>query len=223
MKNKNKANAISSSQNNSNSNPFPKLKPKGSIILKELPKYSEKNKSNEEKKENSFLSKLKIFDPNPKIVSNNNIIKHSKTLDPSLFDNYSNKNNNNENKEKGNDVNNTNKENQRLSYKKTDINEDKKDTKDIKDIKDPKRLSLKKNLDSAKIFFRGLGGYVNKNFISKINLNFIKSNKEKNENSSNDLGINFEKPANYAEIEKFWNNQKLLLNFNILDLTSKLY
>ena len=78
-------------------------------------------------------------------------------------------------------------------------------------------------MDSAKILFHGIGGYVNKNFINKISFNFIKGDKEKNENYSNDWGINFEKPTNFGEIEKIWNDQKLLLNFNILDLTSKLY
>ena len=34
---------------------------------------------------------------------------------------------------------------------------------------------------------------------------------------------NFEKPQHFEEIEKIWNYEKILLEYNILDITSKLY
>ena len=61
-----------SSQNNFNTNPFPKLKPRGSIKINQIPKKDENENrsletnfnSNQSNKENKFLSTLKIFDKN---------------------------------------------------------------------------------------------------------------------------------------------------------------
>ena len=62
----------SSFKTNSNSNPFPKLVPRGSININQKSKKEENEEisrvatynSNLHNKGNSFLSKLKMFDPN---------------------------------------------------------------------------------------------------------------------------------------------------------------
>ena len=69
MNTKTSVKSNSSSQNNSNSNPFPKLKPRGSIIINQKSKIENKSpevpdNSNLNNKRNNFLSILKRFDPN---------------------------------------------------------------------------------------------------------------------------------------------------------------
>ena len=85
-----------------------------------------------------------------------------------------------------------------------------------------KRLSAKNTFDSAKKLFNSLSDYVNENIINKINFNFNK-NDEKSFSDTINLDENFEKPENFEEIEKIWHYKKLLLEYNILDITSKLY
>ena len=68
MNTKTSVKSNSSSQNNSNSNPFPKLKPRGSIIINQKSKIENKSpevpdNSNLNNKGNNFLSILKRFDP----------------------------------------------------------------------------------------------------------------------------------------------------------------
>ena len=134
MENKNKNSNTSSSENNSN--PFPKLKPTGSIYIHQIPiesdNKSSQNNSNttQEKEEKDFLSKLRVFDPNAKINTNNyNDIKHSKTFKPStsVFNKEINKDNmyeikEDENEKEIDEVLNINKERELLS-KKTQQNE----------------------------------------------------------------------------------------------------
>ena len=72
MNEKNNTKFNSSFKTNSNSNPFPKLVPRGSININQKPKKEENEEisrvatynSNLHNKGNSFLSKLKMFDPN---------------------------------------------------------------------------------------------------------------------------------------------------------------
>ena len=240
MNNKKQTNTKSSSQNNSNTNPFPKLKPKGSIMINHIPKKTDNNNTSQnnnfisnQKKSDSFLSKLRIFDPNPKqkINSNSDTIRHSKTIDPSFLEsindkkiNKDNKDNiyetkdNNKDKDKDiDDILNINKEKENFIKKKLSCDIEEK--KDIKDIKDTKRSSIKNPLESAKKIFSSLSGYLNENIINRINTNYFGSNKDKDKI----IDINFEKPPNFDEIEKSWNYGKILIDNNILDFTSKSY
>ena len=222
MENKNK-NSSSSSENNSS--PFPKLKPKGPIYLNEVNnnkdnKSSQKNtnKSKENEEESDFLSKLRKFDPNANI----NINKASKPPKPLLLEN-SKKNNNNNEKDIEENLN-INKEKGKISRKKLSYEIGNNNDDDKKDITNTKRLSAKNTLDSAKKIFNSISGYLNENIINKININFNFNNTEEKGKSFADsinLDENFEKPKNFSEIEKIWNYKKLLLEYNILDLTSK--
>ena len=225
MENKNK-NKNSNSSPENNSSPFPKLKPKGSIYVHEINNNSntdnlslqkKSNKSKEKEEENDFLSKLKIFDPNANI--NNN--RHSNPFKPSVYENVKKNNNNSENEI--DEPLNINKEKEKLSRKKlsyemTNNNDDKKGKEYTK------RLSAKNTFDSAKKLFNSLSDYVNENIINKINFNFNKTEeKEKSLAETINLDENFEKGENFGEIEKMWNYKKLLLEYNILDITSKLF
>ena len=264
MKNNFKTNNNTSSQTNSNISPFPKLKPRGSLNINQLPNKNENNNnisqnntsnSFESKKENTFLSRLRIFEPKANNNNNNkndndiNMIRHSKTLRPSFLDNLFNKENqdNKDNKDKKeNKINKDNKDNKDKKnnkdnktnfhdniYETKDNNKDEKDNKDYnkkyslnleekENIKDPKRLSLINPFESARKIFSSLSGYLNDNIINKININFNMNNKDKDSNDNNFV-INFDKPANFGEIEKHWNYGKILLDNNILDFTSKSY
>ena len=261
MKNNFKTNNNTSSQTNSNISPFPKLKPRGSLNINQLPNKNENNNnisqnntsnSFESKKENTFLSRLRIFEPKANNNNNNkndndiNMIRHSKTLRPSFLDNLFNKENqdNKDNKDKKeNKINKDNKDKKNNKDNKTnfhdniyetkDNNKDEKDNKDYnkkyslnleekENIKDPKRLSLINPFESARKIFSSLSGYLNDNIINKININFNMNNKDKDSNDNNFV-INFDKPANFGEIEKHWNYGKILLDNNILDFTSKSY
>ena len=236
MENKNKNSNTSSSENNSN--PFPKLKPTGSIYIHQIPiesdNKSSQNNSNktQEKEEKDFLSKLRVFDPNAKINTNNyNDIKHSKTFKPStsVFNKEINKDNmyeikEDENEKEIDEVLNINKERELLS-KNTQQNETGNNNDNKKDIIDPLRLSAKNAFNSVKGLFSSLSGYLNENVINKINFNFNKPEENKEKTFANSINIdeNFEKPQHFEEIEKIWNYEKILLEYNILDITSKLY
>ena len=204
----NKSKTISSTPSNNNSNPFPKLKPKGSIIINQIPKSNDNNKKSQEKssnsnqksKESNVFSRLKIFDSNAKKTSDDNDIKHSRTFLPSFF---SSKDNNNE----------KDKKKEALQNKKVSNNEKEEKT----DKKEPKRLSLRNTLDWGKKLFSDIGDYFNDNVINKINVNFNNFNFLK----FNNLDIKFEKPEHFDEIEKYWNYEKNLLDNNFLDFTSK--
>ena len=217
MNNKNN----SSSQNNSS--PFPKLKPKGSIILHQTSKNKESNeksnnneinKSNENTENTNFLSKLKLFDPNPKTNRNSNSIKHSKTFIPNdmIFE----ENEKNEKKEKTNEIK-TNNEKNKMTKTQT-IKEDNMNKKDEpqKDIAETLRISAKLHFNKAKKMFTSFSGYLKDNYLSKINLNL-----NFNLIKKDDKTFNFTKPPNFEEIENHWNYDKLLLDNNILDFTSK--
>ena len=142
MNNKKQTNTKSSSQNNSNTNPFPKLKPKGSIMINHIPKKTDNNNTSQnnnfisnQKKSDSFLSKLRIFDPNPKqkINSNSDTIRHSKTIDPSFLESINDKKINKDNKDN--------------IYETKDNNKDKdKDIDDILNINKEKENFIKKKI-----------------------------------------------------------------------------
>ena len=225
MENKNK-NKNSNSSSENNSSPFPKLKPKGSIYVNEINNNSnndsrsfqkKSNKSKEKEEENDFLSKLKLFDPNAKI--NNN--RHSNPFKPSVYENV--KKDNNYNEKEIDEPLNINKEKEKLSRKKLSY-EMPNNNEDKKGKGYTKRLSAKNTFDSAKKLFNSLSDYVNENIINKINFNFNKNDeKEKSFSDTINLDENFEKPENFEEIEKIWHYKKLLLEYNILDITSKLY
>ena len=188
-----------SSNNSNNSSPFPKLKPKGSINIQQIPldaestnKISKKEKdvkkSNKEE-ETDFFSRLKVFDPN---ANKNNFLKHSKTLNTDI------------NNIKENDL-------KKLSKKHSSCELN---GPSIEDKNEDNTFSVRNSLITAKKLFQNFGDYINDNIINKINFNF-------NFIKTDNLGINFEKPANFGEIEKCWNYVKLLLDYNILDFGSK--
>ena len=220
MNNKNN----SSSQNNSS--PFPKLKPKGSIILHQTSKNKESNeksnnneinKSNENTENANFLSKLKLFDPNPKINSNRNSIKHSKTFIPNdmIFE-ENEKNEKNEKKDKINEIK-TNNEKNKMTKTQT-VKEDNMNKNDEpqRDIAEKLRVSAKLHFNKAKKMFTSFSGYLKDNYLSKINLNL-----NFNLIKKDDKTFNFTKPPNFEENENHWNYAQLLLDNNILDFTSK--
>ena len=83
MNTKTSVKSNSSSQNNSNSNPFPKLKPRGSIIINQKSKIENKSpevsdNSNLNNKGNNFLSILKRFDPKLNKNKEETILKRNK-------------------------------------------------------------------------------------------------------------------------------------------------
>lgn len=211
MENKKNSNT-NSSNNSNNSSPFPKLKPKGSIYISQIPldskntnqisqKGKDSEKSNNEEKVD-FFSRLKIFEPNAK-KSNNNSLKHCKTLGPSFSEN------------EDNDKDGLKK----LTKKHSSCEINGPSIDDKKEIKEDNTFSVRNSLISAKKLFQNFGDYINDNIINKINFNF---NFTKTDNNvENSLGINFEKPKNFGEIEKYWNYVKLLLDYNILDFGSK--
>ena len=89
---------------------------------------------------------------------------------------------------------------------------------------DSKRFSTKKTIEYANKLFHSFTGYINDNVINKINLNNLNFYKNKENDSDSlykDLEIKFEKPSNFGEIEEQWNYEKNLLDYDILDFTSK--
>ena len=96
------------------------------------------------------------------------------------------------------------------------INDNSKDT-------ESKRLSIKKTIEYSNKLFHSITGYINDNVINKINLNLNLNFKNDKNNDSlyKDLEIKFEKPSNFGEIEEQWNYEKHLLDYDILDFTSK--
>lgn len=261
MENKNNSSKNPSSQNNSN--PFPKLKPKGSILIHQIPPKQEKNELQKSPKQSNiasdFLSKIKFFQPKSQGPDQNQknkvTLKYSKTLQPSDksslikkdqietskqkkdFFNIFKKNKSSEIKDKKEDIkqNNKNEDNiddimnidaEKAKFEKRQascsINDNIKDS-------DSKSFSTKKTIEYANKIFHSISGYINDNVINKINnlnlnlnLNFRNKDKE-NESDSlyKDLEIKFEKPANFGEIEEHWNYEKHLLDYDILDFTSK--
>ena len=197
-KNKNK-NSNSSSENNLS--PFPKLKPKGSIYVNEINNNSNNDSRSFQKKSNKSKEKKEENDFlsklkvfDPNANINNN--RHSNPFKPSVYENV--KKDNNYNEKEIDEPLNINKEKEKLSRKKLSY-EMPNNNDDKKGKGYTKRLSAKNTFDSAKKLFNSLSDYVN----------------EKDEN--------FEKPENFEEIEKIWHYKKLLLEYNILDITSKLY
>ena len=74
---------------------------------------------------------------------------------------------------------------------------------------------------------KNVSGYINDNVINKININFnILKNEKSKESDTNsiykNIKINFEKPSNFEEIEEHWKYEKILLDNDILDFTSKI-
>lgn len=218
----NKNNTKTPYKNDTDSNPFPKLKPMGSIYINQIPKKSDIDKTSENKnsldseKESDFLSKLRIFDPHPNIHQDS--IKHSKTFLPSLIES------NDTSKEKGNidDIKEKDKEDGDKNNNNENINSTKK--KLSADINNEEKQEEKGSgynpFNAAKKFFKSISGYVNDNFINKITSN--KSENEEENLNKKEIENIFEKSPNFQEIEKYWNYQKLLLDNNILDFTSKL-
>ena len=259
MENKNSSSKKPSSQNNSN--PFPKLKPKGSILIHQIPPKQEKNELQKSPKQSNiasdFLSKIKFFQPKSQGSDQNQknqvTLKHSKTLQPSDKLNSGKKDQKETIKEKL-DIFNIFKKNKssEIKDKKEDKKQNNKNEDNIDDLMnidaekakfakrqascsinntskdaDSKSFSTKKTIEYANKIFHNISGYINDNVINKINnlnlnLNLNFRNKENDSDSLyKDLEIKFEKPANFGEIEEQWNYEKHLLDYDILDFTSK--
>ena len=240
MENKNNSTKKPSSQNNSN--PFPKLKPKGSIILHQIPQKQEKNELSKSPKRSNiatdFLSKIKFFQPKTQGSDQNQknqvTLKHSRTMQPSDKLILTKKDKTETSKE-NKDILKKNKSSE-IKIKKEDKKENEKGEDNLDDImnidaekakfekrqasctindnskdNDSKRFSTKKTIEYANKLFHSFTGYINDNVINKINLNSLYK----------DLEIKFEKPSNFGEIEEQWNYEKNLLDYDILDFTSK--
>ena len=256
MENKNNSTKKPSSQNNSN--PFPKLKPKGSIFIHQIPPKQEKNELSKSPKHSNittdFLSKIKFFqsksqgsDQNQNNQQNNQVtLKHSKTLQPNDNLNLTKKGKTEESKE-NKDILKKNKSSE-IKSQKEDKKENDKGEDNIDEImnideekakfakrqasctindnskdNDSKKPSTKKTIEYANKLFHSITGYISDNVINKINLNKNFKNKENDSDSLyKDLEINFEKPTNFDEIEEHWNYEKHLLDYDILDFSSKL-
>lgn len=253
MENKNNSTKKPSSQNNSN--PFPKLKPKGSIILHQIPQKQEKNELSKSPKRSNiatdFLSKIKFFQPKTQSSDQNQknqvTLKHSRTLQPSDKLILTKKDKTETSKE-NKDILKKNKSSE-IKIKKEDKKENEKGEDNLDDImnidaekakfekrqasctindnskdNDSKRFSTKKTIEYANKLFHSFTGYINDNVINKINLNNLNFYKNKENDSDSlykDLEIKFEKPSNFGEIEEQWNYEKNLLDYDILDFTSK--
>ena len=256
MENKNDSTKKPSSQNNSN--PFPKLKPKGSIFIHQIPPKQEKNELSKSPKHSNiatdFLSKIKFFQSksqgsvqNQNNQQNNQVtLKHSRTLQPSDNLNLTKKAKSEAIKE-NKDILKKNKSSE-IKSKKEDKKENDKEEDNIDDImnideekakfekrqasctindsskdNDSKKLSTKKTIEYANKLFHSITGYISDNVINKININFKNDKNKENDSDSlyKDLEINFEKPTNFGEIEEHWNYEKHLLDYDILDFTSK--
>ena len=232
MENKNNSTKKPSSQNNSN--PFPKLKPKGSIILHQIPQKQEKNELSKSPKRSNiatdFLSKIKFFQPKTQGSDQNQknqvTLKHSRTMQPSdklILTKKGKTETSKENKDilkknKSSEIK-INAEKAKFEKRQASctINDNSKDN-------DSKRFSTKKTIEYANKLFHSFTGYINDNVINKINLNNLNFYKNKENDSDSlykDLEIKFEKPSNFGEIEEQWNYEKNLLDYDILDFTSK--
>jgi hypothetical protein len=249
-------------ENKNNSNPFPKLKPKGSILIHQKTPKQEKNELSKSPKRsnlaNDFLSKLKLFQPKTQGSEQNQknqvSLKHSRTLQPNEKLSFLKKGKTEKNKETK-DILKKNKSNE-IKSKKEDKKEKEKDEDNCEDNlddimnidaekakfakrqvsctindnskdKDSKGLSTKKTIEYANKFFHSITGYINDNVIKTVNkinlnLNFIKNKENDSDSLYKDLEIKFEKPSNFGEIEDHWNYEKNLLDYDILDFTSKL-
>ena len=245
-----------SSQNNAN--PFPKLKPKGSIYIHQIPPKQEKNELSKSPKHSNittdFLSKIKFFqsksqgsEQNQNNQPNNKFpLKHSKTLQ---LDNLNlTKKDKTEASKENKDILKKNKSTEINNNKKEDKKENDKGEDNIDDVmnideekakfekrlssctindnskdNDSKKPSSKKPMEYANKIFHSITGYINDNVINKININFKNDKNKENDSDSlyKDLEINFEKPANFEVIEEHWNYEKHLLDYDILDFTSK--
>ena len=193
--NLNSSNINSSNNSNSNSSPFPKLKPTGSIYIQQNPlKEEEKTNENTKKEKDSNKEKEKDFFSLLKIFDPSANLSHFLKHSKSL---------NTENDKDGL---------KKLGKKHSSCEINDPSIEHKNEIKEENIFSVRTSLLSAKKLFQNFGGYINDNIINKINFNF---------NKTDNLDINFEKPANFGEIEKYWNYVKLLLDYNILDFGSK--
>ena len=286
MEKKNNSNKKTLIKHNTNPNPFPKLKPKGSIFIHQIPPKSEKDNSSIFSKEiegkSDFFSKLKFFQNNqgPTQSDKNELIKHSRTMKSSKENINIIKNLNSEttkekkdkkdilskkdtisekieifetkekkedkkveskNEENNEEIDNLNINLEQEKFAKRQIscsienkiNINKEENNDIKDNKDNnnrnynKKNSGKIALDYASKFLKNVSGYINDNVINKININFnlLKNEKSKESDTNSiykNIKINFEKPSNFEEIEEHWKYEKILLDNDILDFTSKI-
>ena len=207
-------NTSNSNSSKKDSNPFPKLRPTGSLVINQT---SNKTKTGQiaSQPSQSFLSKLKIFEPNQNKFFNN--IRHSKTVE------INEKDMSNEKEEI--------KKNESFTEKQIIQNRNSFGEKDNKkkdeEEKEDKQVSSKTEFDEnkRKSFLLGFTDNLKKiNKTIKDGTKIFENQKNKimnfiNQKIYND--IKFEKPKNFEEIEKQWNYAKILLDNNILDCTSK--
>lgn len=208
-------------ENNSN-NQFPKLKPKGTISIPTSKDSEVKNKIQinptqtlkEPVQKNDFLSKLKFFEQKAQDNKKpNNKLNTSKTI----LENKDKIKDNKEMIEKNNKIN-IIKEN-----KKEENNIEKTESKNKDEMKNELKVKLEskmkeKNKDISK----------NINIIKKAQT-ILEDNKEKEkekilktfEKRQTYQFSQLERPLNYSDIEKYWGYEKNLLDYKILDITSK--
>lgn len=210
-------NTSNSNSSKKDSNPFPKLRPTGSLVINQT---SNKTKTGQiaSQPSQSFLSKLKIFEPNQNKFFNN--IRHSKTVE------INEKDISNEKEEIKKDESFTEKQiiQNRNSFGEKD---NKKKDEEEKEDKQVSQVSSKTEFDEnkRKSFLLGFTDNLKKiNKTIKDGTKIFENQKNKimnfiNQKIYND--IKFEKPKNFEEIEKQWNYAKILLDNNILDCTSK--
>ena len=210
-------NTSNSNSSKKDSNPFPKLRPTGSLVINQT---SNKTKTGQiaSQPSQSFLSKLKIFEPNQNKFFNN--IRHSKTVE------INEKDISNEKEEIKKDESFTEKQiiQNRNSFGEKD---NKKKDEEEKEDKQVSQVSSKTEFDEnkRKSFLLGFTDNLKKiNKTIKDGTKIFENQKNKimnfiNQKIYND--VKFEKPKNFEEIEKQWNYAKILLDNNILDCTSK--
>jgi hypothetical protein len=206
-----------------NENKYLTLKHSGALLIRN--EISNKNKTEEKpskpakaNKKISFESKVKIFEPKTKKLTNyvpekegtKNDKKHMEKpkISNTLLENSNQKNN------EDNDVDNINELPRRSAIIQIDDKKNKSSSfffglkdnikKINKSIKD-KKQSIVINIKQQK-----------KKIIKMIN-----HKKENEKEIEKEIVLNFKKPKNFEQIEKQWNYAKILIDNNIIDCTSK--
>ena len=191
--------------------PFPKLKPTGTIVTKNIPKENETNDSSQIKpsntqvegdKKNDFKSRIKFFEQ--KSQHNTKQLDIRKTLPLKHVNKDILLEENQENKEKKEDKPHNNNTQNETKENNPELNLDGGITKKLNATKtmavpidkkeDEKEKEIEEEKDEEKVY---------KAFLKRRTYDFGQ----------------LQRPSNYGDIEKYWNFEKNILDYKILDFT----
>ena len=192
--------------------PFPKLKPTGTKVTKNTPKDNEIDDSSqlmpsntqvESNKNNDFKSRIKFFEQKSQNIAKQLDIRKTMPLKPVKKDILQEKNKDNKEKKKEDKPDNNNKQNETKTNKPAlnlggvipqKLNATKTMAVPLDKKEDAKLKAIEEENDEEK---------VNKAFLKRRTYDFGQ----------------LQRPSNYSDIEKYWNFEKNIIDYKILDFT----